>query len=193
MIKLLHTGDIHIGYRQYNIKERLADFRRAFERVAETAVSESVDAVILAGDIFEHSNPTSSDLHFVRDIVRNLRKSNIEAFGIEGTHDHANGHILAVCEISDLLKPINFKGIIENMGFEFNFIKKENNKNFVEQDKYLEIFSGEENIGWLGQMKDKVKKRKACLFEINFEISPIYSTGASNLKICNGSNNKGLA
>jgi phenylalanyl-tRNA synthetase beta chain len=61
------------------------------------------------------------------------------------------------------------KGILEGLGFEFNFVIGQENKNFIEQDKYLEIFSGEEKLGWLGQMKNKIKKRKTCLFEIDFD------------------------
>ena len=48
--RFLHFADCHIGYRQYNNRERFNDFGRAFISVIDVAVAEKVDFVILAGD-----------------------------------------------------------------------------------------------------------------------------------------------
>ena len=59
-IRFLHCADIHLGYLQYNEKERFNDFGRALMAVVDKAVGKQtgfdpqitgkVDFVILAGD-----------------------------------------------------------------------------------------------------------------------------------------------
>lgn len=51
-MRFLHCADIHLGYQQYNHKERFNDFGHAFYAVLDVALAEKVDFVILAGDLF---------------------------------------------------------------------------------------------------------------------------------------------
>src|SRR6056297_2529259 len=57
MTRVIHTGDTHVGYRQYHSPERRDDFLAAFERVVDDAVEEGVDAVVHAGDLFHDRRP----------------------------------------------------------------------------------------------------------------------------------------
>ena len=40
MTRVIHTGDTHIGYRQYNAPERRRDFLEAFRSVVSDAVDD---------------------------------------------------------------------------------------------------------------------------------------------------------
>ena len=51
--QFLHFADCHIGYRQYNSRERFNDFGRAFIYIVNAAIEAKVDFVVLAGDLFE--------------------------------------------------------------------------------------------------------------------------------------------
>lgn len=52
MVRLLHTSDTHLGYRQYHLDERRRDFAEAFAEVVSAGIQQDVDAVVHAGDLF---------------------------------------------------------------------------------------------------------------------------------------------
>jgi len=60
------------------------------------------------------------------------------------------------------------KGIIEQFPISnFQFPNKDLNLKFLNPDKSVAIMSGKEQIGWLGEMKDKIKNKNVGLFEID--------------------------
>ena len=86
-IRILHTADTHLGYRQYHNEVRRQDFFKAFETVIKDAVDMQVDAVVHAGDFFDSRNPTLEDLLDTMNILSRLRIANIPFFGIVGNHE----------------------------------------------------------------------------------------------------------
>ncbi|AKB29588.1 Exonuclease SbcD [Methanosarcina siciliae T4/M] len=86
-IRILHTADTHLGYRQYHSEVRRQDFFKAFELVIQDAVDMQVDAVVHAGDLFDSRNPTLEDLLETMNILSRLKAANIPFFGIVGNHE----------------------------------------------------------------------------------------------------------
>ncbi|RXA20089.1 exonuclease SbcCD subunit D [Methanosarcina sp. MSH10X1] len=86
-IRILHTADTHLGYRQYHSEARRRDFFAAFELVVNDAVEMQVDAVVHAGDLFDSRNPTLEDLLETMNILARLRAAGIPFFGIVGNHE----------------------------------------------------------------------------------------------------------
>jgi DNA repair exonuclease SbcCD nuclease subunit len=86
-IRILHTADTHLGYRQYHSEVRRQDFFKAFETVIQDAVDMQVDAVVHAGDLFDSRNPTLEDLLETMNILSRLKIANIPFFGIVGNHE----------------------------------------------------------------------------------------------------------
>jgi len=86
-IRILHTADTHLGYRQYHSEVRRQDFFKAFEVVIQDAVDMQVDAVVHAGDLFDSRNPTLEDLLETMNILSRLKAANIPFFGIVGNHE----------------------------------------------------------------------------------------------------------
>ncbi|WP_440945427.1 metallophosphoesterase [Methanosarcina sp. T3] len=86
-IRILHTADTHLGYRQYHSEVRRQDFFKAFETVIQDAVDMQVDAVVHAGDLFDSRNPTLEDLLETMNILSRLKAANIPFFGIVGNHE----------------------------------------------------------------------------------------------------------
>ena len=57
-MKILHTSDWHLG-QKFLTNDRKAEHQLALDWLHETIVQESVDALIVAGDIFDIGNPPS--------------------------------------------------------------------------------------------------------------------------------------
>jgi len=87
MTRILHTGDTHLGYQQYHLADRREDFRAAFEQVAADAVSDDVDAVVHAGDLFHDRQPRLGDILGVLSILRTLDDADIPFLAIVGNHE----------------------------------------------------------------------------------------------------------
>jgi len=87
MTRVLHTGDTHLGYRQYHTPERRRDFLDAFQRVVDDAVEAEVDAVVHAGDLFHDRRPGLGDLLDTLSVLRDLRAADISFLAIVGNHE----------------------------------------------------------------------------------------------------------
>jgi exonuclease SbcD len=87
MTRILHTGDTHLGYQQYHLPERRADFRRAFEQVAADAITEDVDAVVHAGDLFHDRTPRLDDIMGALSVLRDLDDAGIPFLAVVGNHE----------------------------------------------------------------------------------------------------------
>lgn len=87
MTRVIHTGDTHIGYQQYNAPERRQDFLEAFRAVVEDAVDDDVDAVIHAGDLFHDRRPGLIDLQGTVEILRTLADADIPFLAVVGNHE----------------------------------------------------------------------------------------------------------
>ncbi len=86
-IRILHTADTHLGYKQYHNEVRRKDFFEAFEIVIKDAIDMQVDAVVHAGDLFDSRNPTLEDLLETINILSRLKAAGIPFFGIVGNHE----------------------------------------------------------------------------------------------------------
>ncbi|WP_254763669.1 DNA double-strand break repair protein Mre11 [Natrinema marinum] len=87
MTRVIHTGDTHIGYQQYNSPERRRDFLEAFRNVVDDAVEDDVDAVVHAGDLFHDRRPSLVDLQGTVDVLRTLSDADIPFLAVVGNHE----------------------------------------------------------------------------------------------------------
>ncbi|WP_435360633.1 DNA double-strand break repair protein Mre11 [Haloarchaeobius sp. DFWS5] len=87
MTRVIHTGDTHLGYRQYHSPARRADFLRAFRQVVQDAVADDADAVVHAGDLFHDRRPGLQDLQGTVAALRTLADAGIPFLGVVGNHE----------------------------------------------------------------------------------------------------------
>jgi len=87
MARVLHTGDTHLGYRQYHVPERRRDFLAAFEQVASDAIAGDVDAVVHAGDLFHDRRPSLDDVMGALGVLRRLDEADVPFLAIVGNHE----------------------------------------------------------------------------------------------------------
>jgi DNA repair exonuclease SbcCD nuclease subunit len=95
--KFIHTADIHLdsplhrlaSYEGAPTEEVRQASRRAFENLIDVALGESVDAVLIAGDLFDGSwRDYNTGLYFVSQMQR-LKTADIGVFIVAGNHDAA--------------------------------------------------------------------------------------------------------
>ncbi|WP_435335498.1 DNA double-strand break repair protein Mre11 [Haloarchaeobius sp. TZWWS8] len=87
MTRVIHTGDTHLGYRQYHSPTRREDFLRAFRQVVQDAVDDDVDAVVHAGDLFHDRRPGLTDLQGTVAALRTLSEAGIPFLAVVGNHE----------------------------------------------------------------------------------------------------------
>ncbi|WP_415382521.1 DNA double-strand break repair protein Mre11 [Halosimplex sp. TS25] len=87
MTRVIHTGDTHLGYRQYHRSERKRDFLDAFRQVVDDAVADDVDAVVHAGDLFHDRRPTLDDIMGTLSVLRTLDDADVPFLAIVGNHE----------------------------------------------------------------------------------------------------------
>ncbi len=85
-MKILHTGDLHIG-KSVNGFSLLEDQKFILEQIFEEAVQHKVDGVILAGDLYDRSVPSAEAVLLLDDFLTKLVKKNIKVYAIAGNHD----------------------------------------------------------------------------------------------------------
>lgn len=85
-MKLLHLGDLHIGKRLGEF-DLIEDQKYILNQVIELAKAESVDAVMLAGDIYDKSIPSENAVSLFDYFLRKLSGEKIQTFVISGNHD----------------------------------------------------------------------------------------------------------
>ncbi|WNY23438.1 hypothetical protein MmiHf6_07450 [Methanimicrococcus hongohii] len=122
-IKILHTGDTHLGSRQYHSDIRRRDFFDSFEKVIQDAVENEMDAVIHTGDLFDNRNPTIEDLIDTIAILTPLKKAGIPFLGIVGNHEgKQNTQWLDIFQTMGLAKRLgNTPVVVENLHSQIRF------------------------------------------------------------------------
>lgn len=86
-MRFLHTSDWHIGKPMRN-RRRDDEYEAALAEVLEIAKRESVDCVLVAGDVFDSVAPPPEAERLVFDFFRELISAEIPAVVVAGNHDH---------------------------------------------------------------------------------------------------------
>lgn len=118
-MRFLHIADLHLGF-SLNGVSFLEEQERALEQVREIIKAEHIDAVLIAGDVFDRAVTNAETLALYDRFLTALRKEdNTAVFMIAGNHDGgarlaqlsailsaANIHISGV--LSERPQPISF-------------------------------------------------------------------------------------
>ncbi|MFP2913001.1 exonuclease subunit SbcD, partial [Pyxidicoccus sp. 3LFB2] len=89
-MRLLHTSDWHLGHTLYDVS-REAEHAAFLDWLLETLEAQAVDALLVAGDIFDTANPSADAqaawYHFVARARRRMPRLDVVVIG--GNHDSA--------------------------------------------------------------------------------------------------------
>lgn len=111
-MKILHTADWHIGKKLYgqDLKE---EFLLFIDWLTALIVRENVEVILICGDIFDLSNPSSEAKSVYYHSLLRLYQTGCKIIIIGGNHDSANG----LNAPKDLMKPLDIHiigGLPEN-------------------------------------------------------------------------------
>lgn len=90
MIRILHTADWHIGQTLRGFS-REHEHRKVFYRLEEIIVERNVDALIIAGDVFDSQNPSGEAQQLFYDTLVRLSRARprMTTVIVSGNHDAA--------------------------------------------------------------------------------------------------------
>ncbi|MFA0962158.1 exonuclease SbcCD subunit D [Roseivirga sp. BDSF3-8] len=89
-MRILHTADWHLGKRLMDYS-RLPEQHEVMAEICEVADREEVDAVIVAGDLFDTYNPGNEAMELLyRTLKRLSREGQRPVIAIAGNHDSAD-------------------------------------------------------------------------------------------------------
>ena len=112
-IKLLHTGDLHLGSPMQNMgdraKERKAEMLDTLTNIVNLAIEEEVDGVLLAGDLFDTNKPDAQTAD--RVYAELSRLGDTKVFAVLGNHDYCADFAFPpnVYLFNDYIEKIPFK------------------------------------------------------------------------------------
>lgn len=88
-MKFLHTSDWHIG-RQFHNVSLLEDQQHVLNQIVDYIKEEAVDAVVIAGDIYDRSLPPASAVEVLDNVLSVIcSELNVPVIMIPGNHDSA--------------------------------------------------------------------------------------------------------
>lgn len=87
-MRFLHTADWHVG-KSIRGRSRLDEFAAVLDQIVAIARDESVDAVLLAGDVYEQRAPAPEADSIVFDTLVRLHDARIPVVIVPGNHDSA--------------------------------------------------------------------------------------------------------
>jgi DNA repair exonuclease SbcCD nuclease subunit len=99
MAKIAIISDVHLGTRQYGLKERYEDFLLAFRRFGISVATHQPiipDMVVIGGDLFDAPRPDAKSVRTAQEVVELIKDAGIEVYGIDGNHDLADNYWLDV-------------------------------------------------------------------------------------------------
>jgi len=129
-MRILHTSDWHIG-RSFHGHSTLPHLSQVLGGMVELVVSNGVDVVVVAGDIFDTATPAAENFDVLTETLTALRDAGVAVVMTSGNHDSATRlgfqsgfaslagiHVLSRPEkhaepvtITDAFGPVQFYGI----------------------------------------------------------------------------------
>jgi DNA repair protein SbcD/Mre11 len=86
-MRFMHTADWHVG-KVLKGRDRLDEQRDVLAEIAAVAEQNRVDAVLVAGDVYDTAAPSASAQKLVIQALLRLRRTGAEVIVIAGNHDH---------------------------------------------------------------------------------------------------------
>lgn len=83
-MRLAHAADIHLGHRQYGLKQREIDAELSFRHFLDSAEDHGVDAIVIPGDLFDSRDVRPKTLQRAEDALEDVKMPVIVS---PGNHD----------------------------------------------------------------------------------------------------------
>ncbi|MFJ2610550.1 exonuclease SbcCD subunit D, partial [Streptomyces sp. NPDC087425] len=87
-MRFLHTSDWHIG-RTFHGADLLAEQEAVLGHLADLVAGEAIDAVLVAGDIYDRAVPSAEAVRVATVAVARIRAAGARLIVTPGNHDSA--------------------------------------------------------------------------------------------------------
>ena len=87
-MRLLHISDVHAGKRLHGYSQE-EDLAHALAQVADVCRERSVDCVLVAGDLYDTTQPPDYAVALVDGFLRSLAEAGVRVVAVPGNHDSA--------------------------------------------------------------------------------------------------------
>lgn len=87
-MRFIHTADWHLGRTLYT-RPLLDDQKAVLAELIKVAKAKDIDALLIAGDVFDRSNPPGDAIELFDSVLAQLKERGIKVLFIAGNHDGA--------------------------------------------------------------------------------------------------------
>lgn len=87
-MRIAHIADVHAGKRLHE-HDLTLDLRHVLHQVVQTCVSEQVDVLLVAGDLYDSRQPSPAAVETVSRFFSELAEAGVPAICVPGNHDSA--------------------------------------------------------------------------------------------------------
>ena len=121
-MKLLHVSDLHIGKRVNGIS-MVDDQRFILGKIAEIVQERKVDAILVAGDIYDKASPSAEAVALFDGFLTELVATGTQVLAIPGNHDSAEriAYAQGLLQKQGVCFPPVFEGSVERVELEDEF------------------------------------------------------------------------
>ena len=85
-MKFIHLGDLHLG-KIVNEFSMIEDQKYILEKVVDLIESRKLDAVVIAGDVYDRSVPSEEAVKLYNSFLKEVVEKGAKVFVISGNHD----------------------------------------------------------------------------------------------------------
>lgn len=183
-IKILQTGDLHFDtpFKDLNKKISLIskeELLEVFSRIIELCLINSVDILLLTGDIFDNLTVDKKTLFFIKNQIERIE--NIRVFISPGNHDPYNDksfykmiewpkNVYVFKDNIENVKIEELKTVVWGAAFTNNYIRKSLLKNIKIEEDYINIMTihGELSNSDEGNEYNPITKEDIGLSGLNY-------------------------
>lgn len=115
-MKLLHVSDLHIGKRVNNMP-MLDDQRHILRQILDIARERQVDALLIAGDIYDKASPSAEAVTVFDSFLTQLADTGLRVLAIPGNHDSSEriAYAQQLLEAQGVCFPPVYSGEVERI------------------------------------------------------------------------------
>ncbi len=188
-MKFMHLGDLHLGKSLCEF-DLIEDQKYILDQILEIINKESVDALLIAGDVYDKSVPSEAATHLLDGFIKTLSERCIKTFIISGNHDsderlnfgsslfESNG-----IYISSLFKGELFKRTLEDEYGKINIFLLP----FIKASEVRQFYPDEKIEDYDAAVRLVINKAKVDASERNIIVSHQFVCGGSSNPTLSGS------
>lgn len=115
-MRFLHLADLHLG-KKVNEFSMIEDQKYILKQILNIIDEKEVEAVLIAGDVYDKSVPSAEAVILLDDFLNNLAKRQLKTFIISGNHDSPErvGFGADIMSLAEIYMSKPFSGIPEKI------------------------------------------------------------------------------